>query len=112
MTCQEIQHWLLLSKPAVPLPGAVRPHLDACPRCRLRCEQLRLLDDQVNSLPLPPPEPAARARLMARIAQTPQERAPAPVVRLHLRWVAAAAVAASLLIAVTWMVARRPASPR
>jgi len=112
MTCQEIQHWLLLSKPAVPLPGAVRRHLDACPRCRLRCEQLRLLDDQINGLPPPPPDPSAKERLMARIARTPQQRSPAPAVRLHLRWVAAAAVAASLLIAVTWIVARRPAANR
>src|SRR5262249_55065394 len=111
MTCQEIQHWLLLSKPAEALPAAVRRHLGACPRCRLRSEQLRLLDEQVRGLPSLPANPAAKARLLDRVAQTSQERPFAPL-RLHRRWVVAAAVAASLLIAVTWIIARRPpASP-
>jgi hypothetical protein len=113
MTCQEIQHWLLLSKPLDPLPAAVRRHLAGCPRCRQRCDQLRLLDEQVRGLP-PPPNPATKARLLTHLAtvpQTPASAPPSPPSRLYLRWVAAAAIAASLLVAWAWTIARRPALP-
>ena len=72
MTCKEVEIWLLSTKAASDLPARVERHLEACPGCRQQRQQLAALDRHAHRLPVPPPSPGARQRLLERVSQTEQ----------------------------------------
>jgi len=116
MKCPEIQQWLLDWKAGTPAPVPIEQHLQKCPACRQQQQLLARLDEQARQMPVPLANPAMKRQLWDRIAGSP--RAPVAVSRdrikqrvVWIRRITAAAVAASLLFAIGWLVGRSSVSP-
>jgi hypothetical protein len=109
MKCREVRLWLLTARAQEPLPADLSRHLDGCPRCRRRQEQLARIDEQMRRLTPPPSDAAAgKAGLWRRLDQAPRR----PPRRLPWRLLAAALAASLLLglgLGLGWML--KPAGP-
>jgi hypothetical protein len=73
MTCKEVELWLLTTKAVATLPPKLERHLETCPACRQQQGQLRILDQRVAQLPVPPPSVDAKARLLGQLTRTAQK---------------------------------------
>lgn len=112
MTCAAAEPWMLASRTADELPERVRRHLAQCPRCAARFALLVRVDGATAGC-APAPNPAARARLDARLARTPHpaarpatEPTPTPSRTRHNvpRWVIG--LAAAVMLASGWLAGR------
>jgi hypothetical protein len=114
MNCRDIAKWLLAADSVTAVPGAMRGHLKECARCRRRRQRVHRLNRAVATLPLPADNPAARARILEKIAEPAAlptngtlpatllplpDRRPAPV-RGRWRWRSLLARAAMILVIV------------
>jgi hypothetical protein len=77
MNCRDVTRWLLAGETAA-TPDAVKQHLVGCRGCRRRARRRLRLDQAVAALPCPPDNPAARARILEKIAAS---AAPRPAVQ-------------------------------
>jgi hypothetical protein len=98
MNCPQVTHWLLGTDNLRSVPAEIGAHLGACPRCRRRRSRLRRLNHIVAHLPAPVADPAARARLLQRIAATPPGQPAVIVSRRPWRQVLSRAAMIALLI--------------
>jgi hypothetical protein len=101
MTCEQVTLWLLHADSRAAPPDDVAAHLKDCRRCRRRGARLRRLDRAVRRLPVPPDNPAARARVLAGIGDGPARRellATRTVLPGRRRWRGVLARAAAVLL--------------
>ena len=98
MNCQEYRNSLMeWARGAAPAPQAIA-HLEECPACARFVERQRGLSAAMANLraePLPPAE-QFQARVMAEFDKVQPGRKPV------LRWVLAAALAASVILGAVW----------
>ncbi len=71
MNCDRAENWLLATRSRGDLPTPLRRHVTRCRRCADLLSRLERLDLTVGQL-VPAANPAGRARLDARLAETPQ----------------------------------------
>jgi hypothetical protein len=122
MNCDRAENWLLAARSLSDLPTPLRRHVSRCRRCADLLNRLERLDQTVGRL-APAANPAGRARLDARLAETPQSHHPIDLVerprealpradrgdRSLPRWLIA--VAAVLLIVLAGVTGRLTSPP-
>jgi hypothetical protein len=89
MNCRDVAKWLLAADSVAAVPEDLQGHLSGCARCRRRRQRLYRLHRAVVTLPLPRDNPAARARILDKIAgqaAVPQKNGVAPAVRRAGLW--------------------------
>jgi anti-sigma factor RsiW len=82
LTCNDCATWLhayLDNELDTLMAGAMRSHLDLCPTCQARWEELHAISTAVRQLPYHEPLPALRERLLAQLQRQDQAiQPPAP----------------------------------
>jgi hypothetical protein len=109
--CEEVREILLsVARGEIVTAGGqrfLREHVEACPQCRRRLANERMLTAGLSAVAsglAGDPPPAVRAALMQEFRR---QRAVTPIHRPVMRWVAAGAVAAALLLALFGLKGRR-----
>ena len=64
MNCQSLQNRILALPDPRQVPESLRPHLDACPACRVWWQQATRLERLLENLPAPPPPADKKAALI------------------------------------------------
>ena len=116
MRCREVRCWLYSFRPSSSWPVDVIAHLQCCPKCPQLRTRLQRIDEGINRLAGPPSNGAPQARLLDRLAVTPQfgtEKAtPAPT-RQPWPWLRYGGYlsGAAALIVLGVVLGREPATP-
>src|SRR4051812_17256115 len=105
MDCRDLTNDLLVGRPG----PDVRVHLEACPSCRARREELRALEADLGALGRALGAREDRALVRGILAALP--KAPASANRAW-RWAAGVAAAAAVLLALVLASSEPPAVPR
>src|ERR1051325_7910361 len=114
LKCREATLWLYSFRPRTSWPADVVGHLQGCPACQKLQLDLRQIDDEINALTGTAGDPSAKARLLERVAQTPQiDVSSEPVPRRPLPWlrIGAYLTGAAAIFLFGWLLGRRDVEP-